>query len=80
MFFIVLGLVIIGLFIYGFYLLGLMFNNVAEGRWRIAALLPLALFDQSLFTEVGNNSRRRLLQVQFALLLLIGAIIIYVKS
>jgi hypothetical protein len=36
-----------------------MYNNVEKGRWKVNALLPLSLFDSTMFNEQGNIFRKR---------------------
>lgn len=56
---------------YFFFCIFMMFRNITPGRLRLAALLPLALFDESLFNETGNIYRKRALSMEAVLILLI---------
>jgi hypothetical protein len=62
---------------YFFFCVVMMFRNVSPGRLRLAALLPLALLDESLFNETGNIYRKRALAIN--VLLLIPVLVVLVK-
>lgn len=56
---------------YFFFCVFMMLRNVSPGRLRLAALLPLALFDKSLFNKTGNVYRRRALTIDGILIVLV---------
>lgn len=68
-FYLIAGL--IPFLMYGLVCTVFMFLNVAEGKWRINALLPLALFTPSLFTDKGNIYRKRTLAINILALVVI---------
>lgn len=74
------SLVIIALAVgfYGIFCFVMMFLNVVPGRMRIVALLPLALFDSSLFNEKGNRYRKHALGVNVGFLVLIVSLAAWV--
>lgn len=49
--------------VYGLYCIYKMYINVADGRIRLAALLPMGLFDSSLYNDIGNKYRKRVLGI-----------------
>lgn len=62
---------------YAFFCVVMMLRNISPGRLRLAALLPLALFDETLFNETGNIYRKRLLAIN--VVLLIPALVVLVN-
>ncbi len=68
-----LVLLVVGYF---FFCIVIMSRNVSPGRPRFAVLLPLALFDGSLFNETGNRYRKRALGINVVLLISIVVLVI----